>query len=71
MAGRATLSRPRLTVPLLTWIGDVLGLVGGLGATAIFTHMTPYAYIQATMEAITPTIFSQASSRLRLGLRSD
>jgi phospholipid/cholesterol/gamma-HCH transport system permease protein len=42
-----------LTVPLLTWVGDVLALVGGLGATAIITHITTRAYIQATMNAIT------------------
>ena len=42
------------TVPFLTWIGDVLALVGGLAATTISTKMTPYAYIQATIQAITP-----------------
>jgi len=42
-----------LTVPLLTWVGDVLGLVGGLGATAIITHITMRAYVQATLNAIT------------------
>jgi phospholipid/cholesterol/gamma-HCH transport system permease protein len=42
-----------LTVPLLTWVGDVLALVGGLGATATITHMTTRAYVQATMNSIT------------------
>jgi len=42
-----------LTVPLLTWVGDVLALVGGLGATALITHITTRAYIQATVNAIT------------------
>jgi phospholipid/cholesterol/gamma-HCH transport system permease protein len=42
-----------LTVPLLTWVGDVLALVGGLGATAALTHMTTRAYIQATLNSIT------------------
>ena len=46
-----------LTVPLLTWVGDVLGLVGGLGATAVITHVTTRAYIQATMNAITAEHF--------------
>ena len=27
-----------LTVPLLTWVGDVLALVGGLAATTVITH---------------------------------
>ena len=52
------MSRPRpFTVPLLTWVGDVLGLVGGLGATAVITHITTRAYIQATMNAITAEHF--------------
>jgi phospholipid/cholesterol/gamma-HCH transport system permease protein len=42
-----------LTVPLLTWVGDILALVGGLGATAVITHMTMHAYVQATINAIT------------------
>jgi len=41
-----------VTVPLLTWVGDVLALVGGLGATVAITHMTARAYIQATFSAI-------------------
>jgi phospholipid/cholesterol/gamma-HCH transport system permease protein len=40
------------TVPLLTWVGDVLALVGGLAATAVMTKMTAHAYIEATLEAI-------------------
>jgi phospholipid/cholesterol/gamma-HCH transport system permease protein len=42
-----------LMMPLLTWVGDVLALVGGMGATAVITHMTMRAYIQATFNAIT------------------
>ena len=42
-----------VTVPLLTWIGDVLALVGGLVATVVMTQMTPRAYILATAHAIT------------------
>jgi phospholipid/cholesterol/gamma-HCH transport system permease protein len=43
-----------LTVPLLTWVGDVLALIGGLAATVLITHMTARNYIQMTMYAITP-----------------
>ncbi len=42
-----------LTVPLLTWVGDVMALAGGLVATIVMTDMTPHAYIQATGQAIT------------------
>jgi phospholipid/cholesterol/gamma-HCH transport system permease protein len=42
-----------VTLPLLTWIGDLLALVGGLAATTIITNMTPHAYIEATMNQIT------------------
>jgi len=40
------------TVPILTWIGDALALVGGLAATAVMTQMTAHAYIRGTLEAI-------------------
>ena len=33
-----------IVLPLLTWIGDGLALVGGLAATTVITHMTPRAY---------------------------
>ena len=42
-----------LTLPLLTWVGDVVALVGGLGATTITTHITARAYTQAALNAIT------------------
>ena len=42
-----------LTLPLLTWIGDLLGLVGGLAATTSITNMTPHAYMEATANHIT------------------
>jgi phospholipid/cholesterol/gamma-HCH transport system permease protein len=42
-----------VTLPLLTWVGDVLALVGGLAATVVMTDMTPHAYIQGTAKAIT------------------
>ena len=45
------------TVPLLTWIGDLLGLVGGLLATMVITTLTPHMYIQGTMDAITARDF--------------
>jgi len=41
------------TLPLLTWIGDLLALVGGLAATTLITNMTPHAYIAATADQIT------------------
>jgi len=40
-------------LPLLTWIGDVLALVGGFIATAVSTDMPPRAYFMATDQAIT------------------
>jgi phospholipid/cholesterol/gamma-HCH transport system permease protein len=42
-----------ITVPLLTWVGDLLALVGGLVATIVMTNMTPHAYVEATLKAIT------------------
>ena len=42
------------TVPLLTWVGDAVALIGGMGATLFITQMTARAYVQATMYAITP-----------------
>ena len=42
-----------IVLPLLTWIGDVLALVGGLAATTVITHMTPRAYVLATADTIT------------------
>jgi phospholipid/cholesterol/gamma-HCH transport system permease protein len=44
-------------VPILTWIGDVLALVGGLAATSLITEMTPRAYVLATERTITATNF--------------
>jgi len=41
-------------VPLLTWVGDAVALIGGMGATLLITQMTARAYVQATMYAITP-----------------
>ena len=43
-----------LTLPLLAWIGDVLGVAGGLVATMAITNMTARAYIQDTIIHITP-----------------
>jgi phospholipid/cholesterol/gamma-HCH transport system permease protein len=42
-----------VTVPLLTWIGNALALVGGLLATIVVTNMTPRAYVRDTMSSIT------------------
>jgi len=44
-------------VPLLTWIGDVLALGGGLLATVAITDMTPRAYVLGTADSITGTHF--------------
>ena len=43
-----------VTLPLLTWIGDLLALAGGLAATTVVTNMTAHAYIDATANHITP-----------------
>ena len=45
------------TVPILTWVGDVLALGGGLVATMVVSDMTPRAYILGTFEAITASHF--------------
>jgi phospholipid/cholesterol/gamma-HCH transport system permease protein len=42
-----------LTMPLLTWVGDVVALIGGLVATIVMTGMPARAYVQATLNAIT------------------
>ena len=46
-----------ITVPLLTWVGDVLALIGGLAATTAITDMTARAYITSTSNAITADLF--------------
>ena len=46
-----------LTLPILTWIGDVLALGGGLLATIAITDMTPRAYVLGTAEGITVAHF--------------
>ena len=46
-----------LAVPVLTWIGDVLALVGGLIATTALTDMSARAYVMATADAISAPIF--------------
>jgi phospholipid/cholesterol/gamma-HCH transport system permease protein len=40
-------------VPLLTWVGDLLALMGGLAATTVLTNMTTRAYVLATAHAVT------------------
>jgi phospholipid/cholesterol/gamma-HCH transport system permease protein len=45
------------TVPILTWVGDVLALGGGLLATMVVSDLTPRAYILGASEAITGTHF--------------
>jgi phospholipid/cholesterol/gamma-HCH transport system permease protein len=46
-----------LTVPLMAWVGDVLALVGGLGATTLVSDITARAYVQAALKAITVNHF--------------
>jgi phospholipid/cholesterol/gamma-HCH transport system permease protein len=46
-----------LTVPLLTWVGYVMAIVGGLGATTLITDITPRIYVQATLNAMTANDF--------------
>jgi phospholipid/cholesterol/gamma-HCH transport system permease protein len=46
-----------IALPLLTWIGDVLALVGGLVATMALTPMSPRAYLISTADAITAAHF--------------
>jgi phospholipid/cholesterol/gamma-HCH transport system permease protein len=47
-----------LTVPLLTWVGYVLALIGGLAATTVITNMTVRSYLDATANAVTVTDFT-------------
>jgi phospholipid/cholesterol/gamma-HCH transport system permease protein len=42
-----------LTLPLLTWIGNAMGVAGGLTATMAITNMTARAYLQSTLAHIT------------------
>jgi phospholipid/cholesterol/gamma-HCH transport system permease protein len=46
-----------VTVPLLTWVGDVLALIGGLAATTAITDMPARTYIMSTSNAITGDLF--------------
>ena len=42
-----------IVLPLLTWVGNLLTLFGGLAASSFVTDMPPRAYILATGDAIT------------------
>jgi phospholipid/cholesterol/gamma-HCH transport system permease protein len=42
-----------IVLPLLTWIGDVLALLGGMAATTAITQMPARSYLLATADAIT------------------
>jgi phospholipid/cholesterol/gamma-HCH transport system permease protein len=46
-----------LAVPVLTWIGDVLGILGGLAVTTALTDMSTRAYVLAAANAITANHF--------------
>ena len=48
-----------LAVPVLTWVGDVLAILGGLVATVSLTDMSTRAYLTATANAITATSLLQ------------
>jgi phospholipid/cholesterol/gamma-HCH transport system permease protein len=48
-----------IAVPVLTWVGDVLALLGGLVATISLTDMSTRAYLTATANAITATSLLQ------------
>ena len=48
-----------LAVPVLTWVGDVLAILGGLVATVSLTDMSTRAYLTATADAITATSLLQ------------
>jgi len=41
------------TLPILTWIGDLLALVGGLAATTLITDLTSHSYIEVATDHIT------------------
>ena len=42
-----------IVLPLLTWIGDVLAIIGGMAATTAITQMPARAYLLATADTIT------------------
>jgi phospholipid/cholesterol/gamma-HCH transport system permease protein len=46
-----------LAVPLLTWIGDLMAVIGGLIATVAITDMSIYTYLAATERALTLSSF--------------
>ena len=45
-------------VPLLTWVGNVLALIGGFVATITMADMTPRAYLIGTEKAITASLLA-------------
>lgn len=46
-----------ITVPILTWLGDVLALVGGFAATIVASHMTAGAFVEVALNAISANNF--------------
>ena len=46
-----------IAVPILTWLGDVLALVGGLGATIAVSRMTAGAFVEVALNAISADNF--------------
>ena len=58
-----------ISVPLLTWIGNVVALAGGLLSTTVISDITPYAYLTATANVITADhLFSGLAKTPFLGL---
>jgi phospholipid/cholesterol/gamma-HCH transport system permease protein len=41
-----------ITVPILTWLGDVPALVGGLAATIVVSRMTAGTFVEVALNAI-------------------
>jgi phospholipid/cholesterol/gamma-HCH transport system permease protein len=46
-----------IALPVLTWVGDLLALLGGMIATTSLTDMSARAYVTLTAAAISPTNF--------------
>ena len=57
MARPSTLCHSVVAGQLLTWIGDVMALLGGMAATVSITDMTPTTYLATTRDVITLSSF--------------
>ena len=47
-----------VAVPLLTWIGYLMAVLGCMAATVAFTEMTPTIFLQGTAESLTLAHFA-------------